>query len=135
MDYLDFYYCAVCEFHFVDGDPKYINPKQYEDCSHSHMEKVDGRVVCLRFGLSEEKEKEARTEVVSNKCVHGCFVKYKDIELCPDCGIEGPIVFPPSWYWETKNKQQTANVVNGLRYLADDDKIDGPDYYISDDPI
>ena len=55
--------------------------------------------------------------------------------FCPNCGIEGPIVLPPSWYWETKNKQQhcntTVNVVNVLRYLADD-KIDGPDYYMSD---
>ena len=71
MGYSDFYCCADCEFHFVDGDPKYINPKQYEDCSHSHMEKVYGRVVCSRCRFSEEKE--VREKIISNKCVHRRF--------------------------------------------------------------
>ena len=56
MDYSDFYCCADCGFHFVDGNPNYINPKQYEDGNHSHMEKVDNRVACLRCGFGKEKK-------------------------------------------------------------------------------
>ena len=60
MDYSDFYCCADCEYHFVDGDSKKRNPKQYLDCDHFHKEIVDGRLVCLRCGYEGKKE-ETRT--------------------------------------------------------------------------
>ena len=39
FDYSDFYCCADCGYHFVDGNPKFRHPSQYEDCEHSHKEK------------------------------------------------------------------------------------------------
>lgn len=56
MDYSDFYCCADCGFHFVDGNPKYIHSNQYKDCNHLHKEKIDGRLVCLRCGFGDGKE-------------------------------------------------------------------------------
>lgn len=51
FDYSDFYCCVDCEYHFVDGDPKYRHPNQYEDCEHSHKEKINDQLTCLRCGL------------------------------------------------------------------------------------
>ena len=47
---MDFYCCADSEFRFVDGDPKSINPKQYEDYDHSLMGIFNYLNVCLGAG-------------------------------------------------------------------------------------
>ena len=73
MDYSDFYCCADCGYHFVDGDPKKRNPKQYLDCDHLHKEIVDDRLVCLRCGYEGEKEENRYGIPPSNKCVHKRF--------------------------------------------------------------
>ena len=105
MDYSDFYCCADCEYHFVDGDPKKRNPKQYLDCDHLRKEIVDGRLVCLRCGYEGEKEEIRDGTPPSNKCVHKRFAKNIDTVFCVNCGVEGPITFPPIWYWETVDNQ------------------------------
>ena len=105
MDYSDFYCCADCNYHFGDGDLKKRNPKQYLDCDHLHKEIVDGRLVCLRCGYEGEKEEIRYGTPPSNKCVHKRFEKNFDTVFCVNCGVIGPITYPPVWYWETENKQ------------------------------
>ena len=43
--------CDDCDYHFVDGDPKYRHPSQYENCEHADQRMVDNQLVCLRCGL------------------------------------------------------------------------------------
>ena len=49
FDYSDFYCCADCEYHFVNGDPKYRHPNQYENCEHTDQRMVDNQLVCLQY--------------------------------------------------------------------------------------
>ena len=107
---MDFYCCADCEYHFVDGGPKKQNPNQYLDCDHLHKEIVNGRLVCLRCGYEGEKEGIRYSVPLSNKCVHKRFEKNYNIVFCVNCGVEGPITFPPVWYWETGNNQYIPRI-------------------------
>ena len=88
-DYSDFYCCADCEYHFVDGDPKLKHPSQYENCEHTDQRMVDNQLVCLRCGLRFtgpppipfiEKEK--------TKCEHSRLEKYNVTIFCVNCGQE-----------------------------------------------
>ena len=40
FDYSNFYCCADCEYHFVDGDPKFRHPSQYENCDHTDQRMI-----------------------------------------------------------------------------------------------
>ena len=91
FDYSDFYCCADCEYHFVDGDPKYRHPSQYENCKHTDQRMVDNQLVCLRCGLrftgpppiplAEEKK---------TKCEHTHLEENNGTIFCVNCGlIEG----------------------------------------------
>ena len=88
FDYSDFYCCADCEYHLVDGDPKYRHPSQYENCNHTDQRMVDNQLVCLRCGLrftgpppipliKEEKI----------KCEHTHLENINGTVLCTNCGL------------------------------------------------
>ena len=88
FDYSDFYCCADCEYHFVDGDPKWRHPSQYENCEHTDQRMVDNQLVCLRCGLRftglppvpfVEKEK--------IKCKHTRKENMNGTVFCTNCGL------------------------------------------------
>ena len=126
--------CLSCGYDLCWGDKKYIHPDQYKNCSHPfkfeyshgficshcglrfkheyskcehiHKEIVGGRLVCLRCGYEE-----IRYGVPpSKKCVHKQFEKNYNTVFCVNCGVEGPITFPPVWYWETENNQYIPRI-------------------------
>ena len=90
FDYSDFYCCADCGYHFVDGDPKYRHPSQYEDCKHSHKEKIDDRLTCLRCGLRLNGPSHPPPLLKYSEyykiCKHLCFDDINGNIYCTDCG-------------------------------------------------
>ena len=89
FDYSDFYCCADCGYHFVDGDPKYRHPNQYEDCEHSHKEKIEDQLTCLRCGLRFNVPPLPPLIKYSEYykiCKHVCIDNISGNIYCTDCG-------------------------------------------------
>ena len=85
FDYSDFYCCADCEYHFVDGDPKFRHPSQYENCEHVDQRMVDKQLVCLRCGLRFTEP--PPIPFVGAKCKHTNLENINGNVLCTNCGL------------------------------------------------
>lgn len=88
FDYSDFYCCADCDFHFVDGDPKYRHPSQYENCEHTDQRMVDNQLVCLRCGLRLTGPPPIPFVQKKNTCEHPRLENMYGTLFCTDCGLD-----------------------------------------------
>ena len=88
FDYSDFYCCADCGYHFVDGDPKYRHPNQYENCEHTDQRMVCNQLVCLRCGLRFTGPPPIPfVERKKNKCKHPRLENMCGTRFCTNCGL------------------------------------------------
>ena len=88
FDYSDFYCCADCDYHFVDGDPKYRHPSQYENCEHTDQRMVDNQLVCLRCGLRFTGPPPIPfVEEEKTKCKHTRLENMCGTVFCTNCGL------------------------------------------------
>ena len=137
FDYSDFYCCADCDYHFVDGDPKYRHPNQYENCEHTDQRMVDNQLVCLRCGLRftgpppipfvKKKGK--------NKCKHSRLEHmYETIRFCTNCGLDSKYIPPDDTcehhhLIEKDGKQFCTNCGLFVEYELIDDLCIARSYY------
>ena len=88
FDYSDFYCCADCDYHFVDGDPKYRHPNQYENCEHTDQRMVDNQLVCSRCGLRFTGPPPIPfVKGEKTKCKHTRLENMYGTVFCTNCGL------------------------------------------------
>ena len=87
FDYSDFYCCADCEYHFVDGDPKFRHPGQYENCNHTDQRMIDKQLTCLRCGLRFTGPPPIPFVGKKFKCKHTHLENINESIFCTNCGL------------------------------------------------
>ena len=89
FDCSDFYCCADCEYHFVDGDPKLRHPSQYENCKHSDQRMIDNQLTCLRCGLKSTGPPPIPFvyKPYDDVCKHTHLEEKNGNTFCTNCGL------------------------------------------------
>ena len=128
FDYSDFYCCADCEYHFVDGDPKYRHPSQYENCEHTDQRMVDNQLVCLRCGLRFTGPPLIPfVEKKRSKCEHTHLEENNGTVFCVNCGqIDGYKLYEDAYKHNHLGEENDNTICTNCGLFEKYESIDEP---------